>query len=233
MGRVLFAAAIAGLVSTFTAWPVDPRRPAQGPQDRPLFSVHAELVVVHVMVTDRRGAPVTGLDVDAFGVSEDGERQAIRFFATPDAPATVGLIIDSSGSMRPVRDRVIAAVAAFADISNPDDDLFALTFNERVASALPRHAPFTGSAQALQEALARVFVPTGRTALHDAIAAGLKYVAEGRHQTRALVVVSDGGDNASTTSFDEIVKAAQVANTLIYTMAIIDPLDRDAKPGRL
>jgi Ca-activated chloride channel family protein len=200
---------------------------AQGP---PVFAARSELVVVNVLVKDRKGAYVTGLSRDAFVVDEDGVRQTIQFFAEHDAPATVGLVIDSSGSMAGVEARVIAAAGAFVETSNAGDEIFALAFNNRVRSALPSTARFTGDAGALREALKRAFRPRGSTALYDAITAGFEYLTHGTHQRTALVVVSDGGDNASRATLDEVVKMTEASNTVIYTIGLIDRNERTANP---
>jgi len=202
-------------------------------QDRPVFSAKSDLVVLHVTVKDKKGKYVTDLPEDAFAVSEDGHRQTIRFFAAEDSPVTVGLLIDSSSSMLPNRERVIAAATAFAESSHPDDELFALAFNETVQAALPPDGPFTSSAVALRRAVTRVIHPRGRTALFDAIAAGLEYVGHGRHERKVLVVVSDGGDNASRLTFEDVLTKAEASNVFIYTMAVVDPLERDANPKLL
>ena len=146
---------------------------------------------------------------------------------------TVGLLIDSSGSMQPNRERVIAAAAAFAEASNPKDELFALAFNEDVRAVLPPTAPFTSRVAVLRDALAQVISARGLTRLFDGIAAGLEYVGRGRHERRVLVVVSDGGDNASHTTHDEILLKAQASNAMIYTVALTDPRERDANPKLL
>jgi Ca-activated chloride channel family protein len=202
-------------------------------QDRPLFSSQSDLVVVHATVKDRSGAYVTGLTRDAFAILEDGRPQTPQLFTSEDAPVTVGLLIDSSGSMQPIRERVISAAAAFAEASHPRDELFALGFNDRVNSALPPAAPFTGDAAVLREALTNTIRAQGRTALFDAIAAGLEYLSRSRHERRVLIVVSDGGDNASHTTFDEVVTRTQASNAVIYTVALIDPFETDADPGLL
>ena len=97
-------------------------------------------MVVHITVADRRGAYVSGLSRDAFDIFEDGKPQRIDLFSGEDSPVTVGLVVDSSGSMREGRERVIAAATAFAEASNPKDELFALAFNEQVWAALPLSA---------------------------------------------------------------------------------------------
>lgn len=207
-----------------------PRSQQPGP---PVFSARAELVVLHVMVKDRKGSYVPSLPVEAFKVLEDGRPQAIQFFATQDAPATVGLLIDSSGSMFAARDRVVAAAAAFVETSNPQDEVFALAFNERVRAALTPQAPFTNDAPTMRAGLTGAISAWGRTALHDAILAGLEYAEKGSHPQKVLVVVSDGGDNASTATFDDILHSTQISNVAIYTIVVVDPLQRDAKPNRL
>jgi Ca-activated chloride channel homolog len=198
--------------------------------DRPAFSSQSELVVVHVMVKSGKGAYVTNLAQDAFAVEEDGQRQNIQFFASEDSPVTVGLLVDSSASMWAVRDRLLAAVAAFAETSNSRDDMFAVTFNESVRAALPATSPFTGDAATLRAALSDVLVTRGRTALYDAIATGLSYVSKGRYEGRVLVLISDGGDNASAATKDESLRLAQSSNTTIYAIVLADPLDRETNP---
>lgn len=202
-------------------------------QDRPLFSTEADLVVLHATIKDRRGAYVTGLKQEAFAILEDGRAQKVQLFTSEDAPVTVGLLIDASGSMQPNRERVVAAATAFAEASHPSDELFAVAFNDTVSPALPPAAPFTGNVAVLQDALTRTIRTRGRTALFDAIASGLDYLDGGRHERRVLVVVSDGGDNASKTTFDKVLTKTQASNVVIYTVALVDPVDRDANPRLL
>lgn len=200
---------------------------------RAQFATRSELVVLHVRVTDRRGSYATGLTAGSFHIFDEGRAQEIRFFETADAPITVGLIIDSSGSMRNVRDRVIAASSEFVASGNRDDEVFALVFNDSVHAVLEESEPFTGDPDALRNALADVFKPDGRTALYDAIAEGLAYEAHGGRDRRALVVLSDGGDNASRITFGEVMTLVQSSNAIIYTVALADPVDLDSNPGRL
>jgi len=203
------------------------------PPPQAQFTTRSELVVLHVRVTDRSGASATGLTAGSFRIFEEGRPQEIRFFESADAPITVGLIIDSSGSMRNVRDRVIAASSEFVASSNPDDEVFALVFNDSVHPVLEDSEPFTGDANALRNALAGVFQPEGRTALYDAIAEGLAYGAHGARDRRALVVLSDGGDNASRVRFGDLMTQVQSSNAIIYAVALADPTDLDSNPKRL
>jgi VWFA-related protein len=121
----------------------------------------------------------------------------------------------------------------FVTTSNPEDEVFALTFNEYVRPALPEAEPFTSDGATLRAALLEALSARGRTALYDAIVSGLHYVTQGMHERRVLIAISDGGDNASRVTFDEVLRRTQISNTLIYTIALVDPLDRDARPRRL
>ena len=209
-------------------------RPAQ-PIDHqtPVFASAAELVVVHVTVTDRRGAYVTDLSRDTFRIVEDGAPQRIDFFTGEDSPVTVGLVVDSSGSMREGRERVIAAATAFAAASHPEDEIFGLAFNEHVRAALPASTPFTNDPRVFRVALSAAMGAQGRTAMYDAIRSGLTYVAKGSHPRRVLVLVGDGGDNASTATFDQVLREAHASNAAIYTVGVIDPTERESNPGIL
>jgi Ca-activated chloride channel homolog len=239
--RIGFTAAIWALSATIAASLLPPvlavgeARPQPFVQDPPAatFASRSDLVVLHVVVKDRRGMSVSGLTRASFTVLEDGRRQEIQFFAEEDTPVDAGLIVDNSGSMRAARERVIAAAGAFAETSHPDDQIFALTFTEHVRAALPADAPFTGDPETLRAALASAIVARGRTALHDAIAAGLDYLSKGSHLRKVLVIVSDGGDNASRVTFDEVLRRTQVSNTVVYAIALDDPLERDGNPRRL
>ena len=109
--------------------------PLAGGQDQPTFKAESELVVLHVSVRDRRGRYITGLDRDAFTIIDDGKPQTLSMFSADDVPASVGLLIDNSNSMRPNRDRVIASAVEFVKHSHPKDETFVLTFNEHVRHA--------------------------------------------------------------------------------------------------
>ena len=202
-------------------------------QEEPVFSARSELVVLQVLVENPHGGYVINLSGAAFSIFEDGTPQAIAFFNRQDAPVTVGLLVDSSGSMRTVRELVATAAESFAAHSNPRDEIFALTFADAVHGALPVSAPFTSDGATLRQALFHALTARGRTALYDAVAQGLVYAGSGRHDRKVLVIVSDGGDNASSVSFDDIVNRARGSNAVIYTVIVRDPLEREANPRRL
>ena len=202
-------------------------------QDLPVFKAQSELVVLHIVVKDRRGAYVGGLSADAFKVLEDDRPQPIALFAPEDSPVTVGLLIDSSGSMRRVRDRVLAASSSFIQSSNPGDEVFALTFNDDIRIVPDSPPQFVGDADTLRRLLAGVFVPAGRTRLYDAIAEGLSYVSTGTRNRRVLVVLSDGGDNASQSTFSDALMLTQASNVVVFAITLMDPLDEEANPRGL
>jgi VWFA-related protein len=206
---------------------------ARPQSDRSQFSTRTDMVVLHVSVEDRHGGYVPGLTKDAFSILEGGQPQTISFFAPEDAPVTVGLILDNSGSMRPNRNQLIAAALDFAATSHPQDEVFALRFDDDVRAVLPADAPFTGDPATLRAALVRSLSARGRTALFDAVAAGLQYLNRGHYERKVLVVVSDGADNASRTTFQNVLARAQASNALIYTVALIDPVVRDNNPKLL
>ena len=212
------------------------RSGAQAPQQdqspRAVFSSTSDLVVLHVTVIDRRSGFVAGLPREAFRVYEEGEPQEITFFRNEDSPVTVGLVIDSSSSMHRKREAVIAAGLAFAQSSHPDDQLFTVHFNERVWHGLPADQAFTSDLAELRAALHRT-TARGKTALFDALALGLEHVERGDAQKKVLIVLSDGGDNASTRRFADVLDTARRSDTVIYTIGMSDQYDDDADPGVL
>ncbi len=196
------------------------------------FSVDVDLVMLHVTVQGRKGGFVSGLRQDAFEVYEDGRAQAIRLFRDEDVPVTVGMVVDNSGSMRSKRNDVIAAALAFARSSNPADEMFLVYFNEHVWLGLREGLAFTNQRDELEAALDRM-VPSGRTALYDAIATGLDHLAGATRDKKVLIAVSDGGDNASHHTFDDVRRMAERSNSIIYTIGLFDADDPDNNPKAL
>jgi Ca-activated chloride channel family protein len=198
------------------------QRPAeQTPrEEQQVFKAGAELVVLHVNVFDGRSDAVPNLPQSAFTIYEDGNPQDIAFFEAGDVPVTVGLVIDNSTSMLTERDLVVAGTRAFADSSHPEDQMFAIVFNERVRLGLPKSIEFTTNRLQLVASLAR-FTPGGKTALYDAVIAGLEQLDKGAYQKHVLVVLSDGGDNASEHTEKEMLRRVEASSALIYT--IVDP----------
>ena len=193
----------------------------------------SELVVLPVVVTDKQGRYVSDLPGDKFAVYDNGRRVQIELFTNEDTPVTVGLIIDASGSMRAKLGEVIAASLTFARSSNPQDELFAIRFNDDVQDVLPDR-PFlmANDLGALESAVTSVRAD-GRTALYDGLMAGLDHLAKGTRARKVLVVISDGGDNASDTKLDVVLGRARDSNAAIYTIGIYDEDDMDKNPGVL
>jgi Ca-activated chloride channel family protein len=194
----------------------------------PVLSVSTDLVSLTVTVIDLHGALVSGLRQEHFTVYDNGERQTIQFFTNEDVAATIGLIIDSSGSMRGRRDQVTTAAAAFAAMSHPLDEFFTLNFNEWVWPGLPPDVPFTADTDQLRGALSAA-PAQGMTALYDAVSRGLAHLRRGTLDRKALVVVSDGGDNASVQTLDGVVQSARQSDAAIYSLTFVDPDNRDGR----
>jgi Ca-activated chloride channel family protein len=190
---------------------------------------NVDLVVLRASVRDHKGAPVSGLAQEDFRVYEDKVPQQIESFSHEDVPVTVGLVIDNSGSMRPKHSDVIVAALAFARSSNPEDQIFVVNFNEHVSMGLPADTPFTNNAAQLGNALSRN-ASTGMTALYDAIAVGLDQLQKGKRDKKVLIVVSDGGDNASRRNLAQIISMVNQSNALIYTIGVFDVSDEDRNP---
>jgi Ca-activated chloride channel homolog len=199
----------------------------------PVFPVRSDLVVLQALVKDRDGRRVSGLDADAFAVWEEGKPQTIQFFGGEDTAVTLGLVLDTSGSMFAERESVVAAVGAFTDGNDPADEMFALAFDERVRTMLPFDAPFTHDVSLVRRTLSNAVSADGWTAFHDAVVTALRYVKRGSHARKALVIVADGGDNASVASFRDVLARVNASATTIYTIALVNPVDPFAKPGRL
>jgi len=199
----------------------------------PAFTTGADLVVLHVNVQRADGGFVSALSRDAFAVFEDGKPESVELFLEQDTPVTVGLVVDNSISMRANRELVVAAVGEFARAGHPRDARFALVFNEHVTPALPPFRPFTADAAILEQALTRSITARGRTAFFDAVVQGLAYAERGEHPRRILVVIGDGGDNESAATYAQMLRRAQAANVVVYTVTLADPLDTEASPERM
>jgi Ca-activated chloride channel family protein len=185
------------------------------------ISVDVGLVVLPVAVTDRKGRAVAGLNENSFRVLDDGHPQKITLFESEDVPVTVGLVIDNSGSMWPKRPEVLAAAEDFARSSNPQDQIFVVNFNQSVSMGLPKELPFTSNVQDLLAAISRSR-PEGNTALYDGVGVALQHMKAGAESRRALVVISDGGDNSSSLSFAGLLRRAEASSAQIYTIGIFD-----------
>jgi VWFA-related protein len=206
---------------------------ASVPQERPTFKAESELVVLHVSVRDGNGRYITGLDRDAFTLIDDGKPQTLEMFSGDEVPASVGFLIDNSNSMRPNRERVIASAVEFAKHSHPKDEVFVMTFNEQVRPAFGPAVISETNPAVFAAAMSQAITARGMTAIYDGILEGLKRVGRGLHTRQVLIVISDGDDNASRATLDEVIKRVHESDATIYTVALIDPLTRDGDPGLL
>jgi VWFA-related protein len=153
-------------------------------------------------------------------------------FSREDVPVAVGVLVDNSGSMLNKGREVVAAAKTFIAASKPNDEIFVLHFNEILRLGLPADVPFTGDATLLGEALEKMQV-TGKTSLYDAIHLGLEHLMTSKLTKKALVVISDGGDNISKLKFNDVVREADLSGALFYAIGIYDEMDGDADPGTL
>lgn len=203
---------------------------AQEPSFR---STSSELVVLPVVVMDKEGRFVPELDREQFTIFDNGRAVPVELFTNEDTPVSVGLVIDASSSMRTKLGEVVAAALRFAALSNPQDELFAIRFNDDVRDAVrDRRFLLASDRAALESALASM-VPEGRTALYDALVSGLDHLADGTRPRKVLILISDGGDNASRATLDRVLARARASNATIYTIGIFEPEDPDKNPGVL
>jgi Ca-activated chloride channel homolog len=195
-------------------------------------ALEVDLVELHATVVDRKGRPVSGLGREYFAVHEDGVRQDIRLFLHEDTPVAVGLVVDHSGSVGRKLPEVIGAARTFARLSHPQDQIFVVNFNEYVTLGLPPPLQFTNRADEIERAISGTRT-TGRTALYDAILEARKRLQAASLDKKALIVISDGGDNASIHSLAEVLAMVRQSSALIYTIGIFDADDPDRNPGVL
>ncbi|HEY1758502.1 MAG TPA: VWA domain-containing protein [Bryobacteraceae bacterium] len=205
--------------------------PAQDEADNIIHS-ESRLVVLDVSVKTRDGNFVSGLSQENFSVFENDRPQRIAVFDHGDPPVTVGLLVDESRSMTRKRPDVIIAAMAFVVESNRKDEIFVLNFNDEVTPGLPSPVLFSDDVQELRRALFRG-VSQGRTALNDAVVAGLTQLKQGSRDKKALVLISDGGDNASTHTRREMLDLVEASTATVYTIGLFDADDPDRDPGLL
>ena len=206
---------------------VAPRHPAgqvarAGVSDAPLsatlksFRADVDLVLVPVTVTDSFNRPVLDLPQQTFTLYEDGVEQQIRHFSCEDAPISVALVLDYSGSMKNKIEYEREAVREFFTYANPEDEYFIIA-----VSSKPRLIASAESIGTIEERLTSAR-PQGGTALYDAVYLGISKLRTARYQRRALLIVSDGGDNRSRYTLKETKHVIEEANVLTYGIGIFD-----------
>ena len=204
----------------------------QGANHQPVISSNTELVALPVNVRDAHGDFVPGLTIGNFRVFEDGKIQNISFFEQEDTPVTLGLIVDHSGSMGPKLPEVAAAVLAFAHSSNPEDEMFVVDFADNVSVELLNGKAFTSEAEELGKAVTAV-AAQGQTALYDAVAEGFIHLQLGQWNKKALIIVSDGGDNISHYKFSQVLELARTTQAVIYAIGLLSESGQEENPGVL
>ena len=194
-----------------------------------VFRADTRLVVLHATVVDRSGKLVTNLPRSAFRVYEDGVEQQLKVFRREDVPVSMGMVIDNSGSMRGRRQKVEAAALALVKASNPDDEVFIVNFNDRAFLDVP----FTSDLKKLQEGVARID-SSGGTAMRDAIDLSMEELkAKAKKDKKVIVVVTDGNDNLSEITLEDLLKKCQQRDVLIYSIGLLNEEEpREAKRAR-
>ena len=181
------------------------------------MKVDVDLVLVPVTICDPMNRLVTGLDKDNFSVFEGKEAQEIRHFSSEDAPVSLGVIFDMSGSMSSKIERAREAVMEFFKTANPQDEFFMITFSDKPQEI----SDFTQSVEEIQGRLLYT-IPKGRTALLDAIYLGVSKMRQAKYTKKSLLIISDGGDNHSRYTEGEIKSLVKEADVLVYAIGIYD-----------
>lgn len=196
------------------------------------LSETTKLVVVPVSVTDGSGHFVLGLKQSNFQVYEDGKPQEIVIFRDTDVPVTVGIVVDHSGSMAAKSNDAIQGAMALVEASNPADKEFVVNFGNKPSLGLPPDVPFTGNVDQLKRALSTPSA-SGLTALYDAMVLAIQHFQGSPVDKRVMLLISDGGDTASTHKFGQVLRMAEAANVIIYAIGLLDPLSADQNPDVL
>lgn len=189
----------------------------QESQDGETFTlnVNVDLVQLQVLATDGRGAHVTTLEAGDFEITEDGVPQKIALFRQFDLPVSLGVVIDNSRSMTRKKQRVDLAALSFVSHNNPDDEAFVVQFDDTARVS----QKFTSDAEPVRRAL-ESHSPYGQTALYDAIELALGTIEGGRYDEKAILVISDGADNASATAYETVLEAVRESAATLYTIGV-------------
>jgi Ca-activated chloride channel family protein len=199
--------------------PANPSTPSPEKKGREYtINVDVNMVVLHATVLDKKGRMINDLKQDNFRVFEDGVQQKLAVFSHADIPVTMGIVIDDSGSMREKRRAVNAASVTFVKTSNPQDQVFVVNFNDVYYLDTP--GDFVSNIEDLKGALDKID-SRGGTALYDAVYASLDHLKLGNRDKKVLLIITDGEDNASRYSFDELFRYAKESNAVIYCIGLL------------
>ncbi|MDE3168345.1 MAG: VWA domain-containing protein [Acidobacteriota bacterium] len=206
---------------------VQPPRPST-PSDlpRPNLRVDTQLVLVPVTVHDKLNRPVSGLEKENFRVYEDRVEQPILQFAMDDEPVAVGLIFDTSGSMQTKIGRSRQAAREFFQVANPEDEFFLVEFGDTPYLRVP----LTANTGEIENRLA-FSIAKGSTALLDAIYMGLHEIRKSKKNKKALLIISDGGDNHSRYSMNEVRELVRESDVLIYSIGVFGSFGTPEEAG--
>ena len=189
--------------------------------------VKTDLVTLTLTVTDLYGRYVSGLSKNAFSIFDNNQEQEITFFSDSDAPVSVGILFDVSGSMSGDKiQKARTALRKFIDSSHPSDEYFLIAFNSRAQLLLDR----TRDGDAVLQKLTLV-APKQNTALYDACYLGIEKVTRGTHQKKALLIISDGQDNSSRYNFGEVRRLMKESDVVTYAVGIIGGNDAGSQVG--
>ena len=206
-----------------------PQPPASEQDETPTFTAETNLVVLHASVFDKSGKLLTNIPQSAFHVFENGVEQPIKNFRREDVPVSMGIVIDNSGSMRDKLPKVAAASMLLVKNSNPEDEEFIVNFNDDAYL----DQDFTSDTKKLEEALDKIDA-RGGTAMRDAISMSIDNLkAKGKREKKVLLVVTDGNDNTSQISLEQIVRKAQQSEVLIYSIGLLNEEEpREARQAK-
>jgi len=196
---------------------VKPELESKSPQKDFRIGVNVDLVVVHTSVIDKNGQFVSGLKKENFKVFEDGVGQSIASFSREDVPVTLGIVLDTSGSMRSKFDNVTKAALAFIRAGNPDDEAFLIGFNDEVELL----EDFNNDIDTITDSLNNTVV-TGGTALWDAIYLSVQKAQSGSKPKKAIIVITDGEDRDSYYKLDEMVAKVQESDVQVYSVGFLN-----------
>lgn len=202
-----------------------PTPPPDDPDER--IRIKTDLVTLTLTVTDPYGRYVSGLAKNAFTISDNNQEQEIIYFSDADAPVSVGILFDVSGSMSGEKIRKAQkALERFIGTSHPSDEYFLIAFNNRAQLLMDR----TRDGEALVRKLTLV-QPKNNTALYDAVYLGVERVTRGTHQKRAMLIISDGQDNSSRYNFGEVRRLMKESDVVTYAVGIQDRGDSGSALG--
>ena len=187
--------------------------------------VDVPLVQINASVTTALGLKITNLTSDNFRLFEDNTEQVITHFSMEDAPVSIGILLDTSGSMRAKMQKAREAAVEFFKTSNPADEFFLIEFNDRPKLV----APFTKDPDDIQYRLSRTR-PIGRTALLDAIGLGVREMKKARTNRKVLLILSDGGDNHSRLTEPELKNIVRESDVQVYAIGIYELDDSGKQP---